>query len=31
VREVEVEEGEWSIYGTQEWAAQEEQQTRLVE
>jgi len=31
VREVEVEEGEWSIYGTKEWAAQEEQQTRLVE
>jgi len=31
VREVEVEEGEWSIYGTQAWAAQEEEQVRLVE
>jgi len=31
VREVEVAEGEWSIYGTKAWAAQEEEQIRLVE
>ncbi|HLA80008.1 MAG TPA: hypothetical protein VJP78_00040, partial [Thermoleophilia bacterium] len=31
VREVEVEEGEWSIYGTKAWADQEQEQVRLVE
>jgi len=30
VREVEVEEGEWSIYGTQEWASMEDEQIRIA-
>ena len=31
VREVEVEEGEWSIYGTKAWATLEEEQIRVAE